>query len=145
MAALAWRQINTVHPWGITYVDPRPDRLTICFEPDVVERREGEDSQALDLAKVLLPHADEYGQITGVPGVRPHIENGKVVLRLLGTTASVILLGVGADQWRRAVEAQDQEMSTWGMTRATRADPTACTRPSPPTGGAALAPRRRTG
>ncbi|MEU8842963.1 hypothetical protein AB0D97_28150 [Streptomyces roseus] len=116
MAALAWRQITTVHPWGITYVDPRPDRLTIRFEPDVEGPREGEDTQALDLAKTLLPRADEYGQITGVPGARPHIENGKVVLRLLGTTASVTFLGVDADQWRRAVDAQDQEMSTWGMT-----------------------------
>lgn len=29
MAALAWRRITTVHPWGIEYVDPRPDRLLI--------------------------------------------------------------------------------------------------------------------
>ncbi|MFF0216101.1 hypothetical protein [Streptomyces vinaceus] len=123
MAALAWRQITTLHPWGIEYVDPRPDRLVICFEGDVVERREGEENQALDLAKALLPRADEYGEIRGVPGARPHIENGAVVLRLLGTAASVTLLGVDPDEWRRAVETQDREMKTWGMTPCHRGRP----------------------
>ncbi|MFD9724605.1 hypothetical protein [Streptomyces sp. NPDC059072] len=115
MAALAWRQITTLHPWGITYVDPRPDRLLIRFEPDVVARR-AEATQALDLAKALLPRADEYGEITGVPGARAHVEDGKVVLRLLGTTASVTLLGLDPDEWRRAVETQDRVMGSWGMT-----------------------------
>ncbi|MCC0093228.1 hypothetical protein K7B10_00015 [Streptomyces flavotricini] len=53
MAALAWRQITTLHPWGIEYVDPRFDRLLIRFEPDVVERRDAEATQALDLVKAL--------------------------------------------------------------------------------------------
>ncbi|KOV22507.1 hypothetical protein ADK90_10665 [Streptomyces sp. XY413] len=38
------------------------------------------------------------------------------MLRLLGTTASVTLLGLDLDEWRRAVATQDQRMSTWGMT-----------------------------
>ncbi|MDH6545221.1 hypothetical protein [Streptomyces sp. SPB4] len=116
MAALAWRKITTLHPWGIEYVDPRSDRLLIRFEPDVVGRRDAEATQALDLAKALLPRVDEYGQITGVAGARTHVEHGNVLLRLLGTTASVVLLGLDPEEWRRAVETQDQEMSTWGMT-----------------------------
>ncbi|WP_159046539.1 hypothetical protein [Streptomyces sp. XY413] len=39
-----------------------------------------------------------------------------MLLRLLGTTASVTLLGLDLDEWRRAVATQDQRMSTWGMT-----------------------------
>ncbi|MFE3585745.1 hypothetical protein [Streptomyces vinaceus] len=115
MAALAWRQITTLHPWGIEYVDPRSDRLLIRFEPDVVGRRDAEATQALDLAKALLPRADKFGEITGVPGARTHVENGKVLLRLLGTNAFVVLLGLDSDEWRRAVETQDREMRTWGM------------------------------
>ncbi|MEV7416488.1 hypothetical protein [Streptomyces sp. NPDC089919] len=116
MAALAWRQITTLHPWGIEYVDPRSDRLLIRFEPDVVGRGDVEETQVLDLATVLLPRADEYGEIKGVPGARTHVENGKVVLRLLGTTASAVLLGLDPKEWLKAVETQDQRMSTWGMT-----------------------------
>ncbi|MFB6564489.1 hypothetical protein ACFCYH_37340 [Streptomyces sp. NPDC056400] len=112
-----------MHPWGITYVDPRPDRLLICFETDLVGRRDGEETQVLSLAKVLLPRADEYGEITGVPGARTRVENGEVVPRLLGTTASVTLLGLDPDAWQRAVDAQDQEMSTCGMTPCHRGRP----------------------
>ncbi|MFK0049403.1 hypothetical protein ACIQU4_35975 [Streptomyces sp. NPDC090741] len=123
MAALAWRQIATVHPWGIKYVDPRPDRLAIRFESDVVGRRAPEETQARDLAKVLLPRADEYGEITGVPGARTHVENDQVVLRRPGTTASVTLLGLDPDEWQKAVDAQDHEMSTYGMTPCHRDRP----------------------
>ncbi|GHG22217.1 hypothetical protein ACFFSH_22845 [Streptomyces filamentosus] len=63
MAALAWRRITTVHPWGIKYVDPRSDRLLIRFEADLAERRDPAQSQALDLAEALLPRADEYGDV----------------------------------------------------------------------------------
>ncbi|MFJ2753553.1 hypothetical protein [Streptomyces sp. NPDC087297] len=123
MAALAWRQIATVHPWGIEYVDPRPDRLAIRFETDVAGRRDAEETQPLTLAKVLMPRADEYGEITGVPGARTHIENGQVLLRLLGTTASITLLGLDPDEWQQAVDAQDHEMSTCGRTPCHRDRP----------------------
>lgn len=116
MAALAWRRITTLHPWGIEYVDPRSDRLLIRFEGDPVERRGPEESQARDLAEVLLPRADEYGEITGVPGARTQVEDGKVVLRVLETSASVTLLGLKPDEWLRAVDVQDQRMGTDGMT-----------------------------
>ncbi|MFE7111136.1 hypothetical protein ACFU98_46025 [Streptomyces sp. NPDC057575] len=116
MAALAWRQITTLHPWGIEYVDPRSDRLLIRVEGDQVERRDLDVTQALDLAKVLMPRADEYGDIEGVPGARTHIEDGQVVLRVLDTSASVTLLGLDPDEWLRAVDSQDQKMGTEGMT-----------------------------
>ncbi|WJV44103.1 hypothetical protein [Streptomyces flavofungini] len=116
MAALAWRRITTVHPWGIEYVDPRADRLLIRFEADPAERRDQDDTQALDLAEVLLPRADEYGGIKGVPGARIHIEDGQVVLRVVDTSASVTLLGLDPDAWLRAAEVQDQVLGSYGMT-----------------------------
>nr|WP_024127715.1 hypothetical protein [Streptomyces sp. F12]AHE40479.1 Hypothetical protein pFRL6_392 [Streptomyces sp. F12] len=116
MAALAWRRITTVHPWGIEYVDPRSDRLLIRFEGDPVARRNPAETQALDLAEVLLPRADEYGDITGVPGARSHIEGGQVVLRLLESSASVTLLGLDPDEWLRAVDIQDKQTASYGMT-----------------------------
>ncbi|GAA2931141.1 MULTISPECIES: hypothetical protein [Streptomyces] len=81
MAALARRRITTVHPWGIEYVDPRSDRLLIRFEADPVERRDPDGTQALDLAEVLLPRADEHGDIMGVPGARTHVEDGRARCR----------------------------------------------------------------
>ncbi|WP_149182668.1 hypothetical protein [Streptomyces sp. TRM49041] len=116
MAALAWRRITTLHPWGIEYVDPRPDRLLIRFEADPVDRRDPEETQALDLAEALLPRADEYGDIKGVPGARTHVERGQVVLRVLDTSASVTLLGLDPDEWLRAVDVQDRQMGVYGMT-----------------------------
>ncbi|WP_143664514.1 hypothetical protein, partial [Streptomyces sp. NRRL B-24572] len=116
MAALAWRRIATVHPWGIEYVDPRSDRLLIRFEVDLAERRDPQESQALDLAEALLPRADEYGDIKGVPGARTHIEDGQVVLRVPDTSASVTLLGLDPDEWLRAVDVQDRRLGAYGMT-----------------------------
>ncbi|MFF2805522.1 hypothetical protein ACFVUT_37550, partial [Streptomyces sp. NPDC058051] len=113
-----------LHPWGIEYVDPRSDRLVIRFEADHVERCDLDVTQALDLAQVLLPRADEYGDIKGVPGARTHIEGGQVVLRVLDTSASVTLLGLDPDEWLRAVDFQDQEMGTYGMTPCHRDLPT---------------------
>ncbi|GGT22163.1 hypothetical protein ACK389_10655 [Streptomyces antibioticus] len=124
MATLAWRRITTVHPWGIEYVDPRSDRLLIRFEADPVERRDPDETQALDLAEALLPRADEYGDIKGVPGARTHVEGGQVVLRVLDTSASVTLLGLDPDEWLRAVDVQDQQMGTCGMTPCHRDLPT---------------------
>ncbi|MBY8889294.1 hypothetical protein K7472_31295 [Streptomyces sp. PTM05] len=123
MAALAWRRITTVHPWGIEYVDPRSDRLLIRFEADAVEQHRPDETQALDLARVLLPRADEHGDITGVPGARTHVEDGQVVLRVLDTSASVTLLGLDPDEWLRAVDVQDQQMDTWGVTPCHRLRP----------------------
>lgn len=115
MAALAWRQITTVHPWGIEYVDPRPDRLLIRFEADPDELPDPDETQVLDLAEVLLPRADEHGEIAGVPGACTHVENGNVVLRMVGTSASVTLLGLDPDQWLHAVDMKDQELRAWGL------------------------------
>lgn len=123
LAALAWRQITTVHPWGIEYVDPRSGHLLIRFEADPVERRHPDETQALDLAKVLLPRADEYGDIEGVPGARSHVEGGQVVLRVVGTSASVTLLGLAPDEWLHAVDVQDQQLGTHGMTPCHRDSP----------------------
>ncbi|GAA3904328.1 hypothetical protein GCM10022244_13120 [Streptomyces gulbargensis] len=116
MAALAWRRITTLHPWGIKYVDPRSDRLLIRFEADLAERRDPEESQALDLAEALLPRADEYGDVKGVPGARTHVEDGRVVLRVPDTSASVTLLGLDPDEWLRAVDVQDRRLGAYGMT-----------------------------
>jgi hypothetical protein len=116
MAALAWRRITTVHPWGIEYVDPRSDRLLIRFEAHPVERPAPNETQALDLAEALLPRADEYGDIMGVPGARTHVEDGQVVLRVPDTSASVILSGLDPEEWLRAAAVQDQRMGTYGMT-----------------------------
>ncbi|MGI5473278.1 hypothetical protein [Streptomyces sp. CA-132043] len=116
MAALAWRRITTLHPWGIEYVDPRSDRLLIRFEADTVERRDPDETQAMDLAAVLLPRAEEYGDIKGVPGARTHVEDGHVVLRVPDTSASVTLLGLDPEEWLRAVDVQDQQMTSYGMT-----------------------------
>lgn len=124
LAALAWRQISTLHPWGIEYVDPRSDSLLLRFEADLVERRDSGETQALDLAEVLLPRADEYGDIKGVPGARSHVENGQVVLRVVDTSASVTLLGLDPDEWLRAVDVQDQQMGVYGMTPCHRDLPT---------------------
>ncbi|MFE7057616.1 hypothetical protein ACFVAO_20645 [Streptomyces californicus] len=123
MSAVAWRRISTVHPWGIEYVDPRSDRLLIRFEADPDMRRYQHETQALDLAQALLPRADEYGEIYGIPGARARVEDGLVVLRLLGTTASVTLLGLDPEEWLHAVDVQDQELSTEGMTLCHRDQP----------------------
>ncbi|MFT9784701.1 hypothetical protein ACMZ5E_00470 [Streptomyces rhizosphaericola] len=123
MAALAWRRIATVHPWGIKYVDPRSDRLLIRFEADLAERRDPEESQALDLAEALLPRADEYGDVKGVPGARTHVEDGQVVLRVPDTSASVTLLGLDPDEWLRAVDVQDRRLGAYGMTPCHRDQP----------------------
>ena len=124
MAALAWRQITTVYPWGIEYVDPRPDRLVIRFEADPVGRLFPSETQALDLAEVLLPRTDEYGEVRGIPGARSQIEDGKVVLRVLGTSASVTLLGLDPDEWLHAVDVQDQLLGGYGMRLCHRELPT---------------------
>ncbi|WP_406145519.1 hypothetical protein [Streptomyces anulatus] len=115
MAALAWRQIATLHPWGVKYVDPRADRLLIHFETVPVELRGLGESQALDLAEKLLPRADESGEIHGVPGARAHVESGRVVLRVVGTSASVTLLGLDPDDWLRAVARKDRVATSDGM------------------------------
>ncbi|MEU6404532.1 hypothetical protein [Streptomyces sp. NPDC046985] len=116
MDALAWRRITTVHPWGIKYVDPSSDRLLIRFEADPVERPDPDETQALELAAALLPRADEYGDVSGVPGARTRVEDGQVVLRVLDTSASVTLLGLDPDEWLRAVDVQDQHLATEEMT-----------------------------
>ncbi|MFI6370019.1 hypothetical protein [Streptomyces sp. NPDC050546] len=123
MAALAWRRITTVHPWGIEYVDPRADRLLIRFEADPAERPAPNETQALDLAEALLPRADEYGDIMGVPGARTHVEDGQVVLRVPDTSASVILSGLDPEEWLRAADVQDQRLGTYGMTPCHRDQP----------------------
>ncbi|MCL3998143.1 hypothetical protein [Streptomyces lavenduligriseus] len=124
MAALAWRRITTVYPWGIEYVDPYSDRLLIRFEADPVERRDSDETQALELAGVLLPRADEFGGITGVPGARAHVEGGQVVLRMLGTSASVTLQGLDPDEWLRAVDIEDRQSRACGMMLCHRDLPT---------------------
>ncbi|MGH4035243.1 hypothetical protein ACQB60_40735 [Actinomycetota bacterium Odt1-20B] len=134
MAALAWRRITTVRPWGIEYVDPRSDRLRIRFEADI-ERRDPNETQALDLAEVLLPRADEYSDIQVVPGARTHIEDGRVVLRMLDTSAFITLLGLDLDQWMRSVDFRDQQMGTYRMTP--------CHRDRPPQWHPAELPHRR--
>ncbi|MGI5473280.1 hypothetical protein [Streptomyces sp. CA-132043] len=70
----------------------------------------------MDLAAVLLPRAEEYGDIKGVPGARTHVEDGHVVLRVPDTSASVTLLGLDPEEWLRAVDVQDQQMTSYGMT-----------------------------
>ena len=70
----------------------------------------------MDLAEVLLPRVDEYGDVQGVPGARTHIEGGQVVLRLLDSSASVTLLGLDPDEWLRAVDIQDQRTGLYGLT-----------------------------
>ncbi|MFE2879032.1 hypothetical protein ACFXG6_31830 [Streptomyces roseus] len=60
MAALAWRQITTLQPWASCTSTHAPHGLMIRFETDVVGRREGEETQAVDLLKALLRRADEY-------------------------------------------------------------------------------------
>ncbi|WUT01743.1 hypothetical protein OHA46_33850 (plasmid) [Streptomyces sp. NBC_00708] len=123
MRALAWRHISTIHPWGIEYVDPRPDQLRIRFGPDPAARRYHEETQVLDLAEVLLPRTDGHGDVMGIPGVRPHVEDGLVVLRMLGTSASVTLLGLDANEWMKAVRYQDLRLAALGMTSCHRALP----------------------
>ncbi|QNT98423.1 hypothetical protein HEP81_08197 (plasmid) [Streptomyces griseofuscus] len=124
MTALAWRRITTVHPWGIEYVDPYSDRLLIRFEADPVERRNPDDTQAMELAGVLLPRADECGDVMGAPGARTHIEDEQVVLRVLGTSASITLQGLDPDEWLDAVDTQDRQMLACGMTLCHRDMPT---------------------
>ncbi|MEV7296907.1 hypothetical protein AB0N79_35620 [Streptomyces microflavus] len=123
MAALAWRQITTLHPWGIKYVDPRSDRLLIHFETVPAELRGSDETQAMDLAQKLLPRADEYGEIHGVPGARAHTERGRVVVRTVGTSASITLLGLDPDEWLRAVAMQDRAAIRDGMTLCHRDQP----------------------
>ncbi|MFF4331185.1 hypothetical protein ACFYZT_32355 [Streptomyces sp. NPDC001591] len=86
-------------------------------------RRDPQETQARDLAKVLLPRTDEYGEITGVPGARTRVENGQVLLCLPDTTASVTLLGLDPAEWQKAVDDQDHEMITYGMTPCHRDGP----------------------
>lgn len=70
MAALAWRRITTVHPWGIGYVDPRSDRLLIRFEADPLERPAPNETQALD-PEEWLRAADVQDQRMGTYGMTP--------------------------------------------------------------------------
>ncbi|MFE9121418.1 hypothetical protein [Streptomyces sp. NPDC007172] len=126
MAALAWRRISTLHPWGIVHVDPRPGDLFIRFESDeAIERGPGpaDESMVADLAEVLLPRADEFGEVRGVVGARPHVENGQVVLRLLNSPARVVLSGLDPVAWQGAVDLKDAEQEAVGMTPCHRTAP----------------------
>jgi hypothetical protein len=77
MAALAWRQIHTLHPWGIESVAPLPDGLLLRGEGDNVAQRGPDETMAWDLADVLLPRADEFGEIRGCPDCGPTSREGR--------------------------------------------------------------------
>ncbi|MGW3850296.1 hypothetical protein [Streptomyces fagopyri] len=110
MRALIGLRVDPLHPWGIEYVDPRADRLKLRFATDLPEKH------ILGLAEELLPRADAYGEVKGPAGARMHVDGDTVVLRVLGTAASVTLLGLDPDAWLHAVDLQDRNLSAEGLT-----------------------------
>lgn len=114
LRALAWPLITTLHPWGIRYVDPREDGLRINFENHPVNRQHVGQSMARELVRSLVPYLRSSTEITGIPGLRATVEARHVVLRTLGSPASVVLGGVTAKDWQAAIEAESHDAAVAG-------------------------------
>ncbi|GAA2254559.1 hypothetical protein GCM10010232_49610 [Streptomyces amakusaensis] len=112
---IRWPQISMLHPWGIRYLDPRPDSLVIGFEHQNAVPRRPKESVVRELAR-LLPTADGHGDVSGVPGGRFTLDEGTVVLHRLGHPGSVTFAGVSAEAWEAAVEKYSEEEAAEGMT-----------------------------
>ncbi|MFV8133212.1 hypothetical protein [Streptomyces syringium] len=112
---IAWPSNNPVRPWGIVYVHPQRDQLTVRFEGDTM---------AGELARALPPRADEYGEVHGIPGARfsPPTDQG-ITMTLLGTQAKVQITGIRPDAWKAALKAEEKETH--------RCDWVSCYRKSP--------------
>ncbi|MER0476975.1 hypothetical protein ABR737_01150 [Streptomyces sp. Edi2] len=120
---LAWPRICTLRPWGIRHVDPRPASLKIAFEDEDVNRRHLEESMPRELARTLLPRADDTGGVSGITGVRVAVERDTIVLRRLGSLGSITLAGISPKDWRDAVDYQDEKEVEYGMTLCHRDSP----------------------
>ncbi|CAM5294716.1 hypothetical protein GCM10010329_80470 [Streptomyces spiroverticillatus] len=123
MSTLAWRKISTLHPWGITHVDPQPDRLVICMEGDVVQQWNPSRTEAKDLVEALLPRSYDRALESGIAGVRAQVEKDKVVLRSLQSPAQVVLDGIEPLRWTQAVKEVEAESADCGLTSWSRAAP----------------------
>lgn len=105
---ICWPSNSPIHPWGIKYVYPRPNGLTIAFEGD---------NMASELASALVPRYDPTtGDIYGVPGCRI-TEAGRhgLVLHLLDTDATIHITGIHRRVWRSGLAETDQEMCRTGL------------------------------
>jgi hypothetical protein len=104
MRSIAWPSNDPLYPWGIVWVRPGADYLTI--------RIEGERTAA-EFARVLPPRIGEDGELRGIPGARlsPASKNG-VTVSILGSAGSVRITGVAPHRWReiqRVVEGEARE------------------------------------
>lgn len=116
---LAWPSCDPVYPWGIRWVNPTADGLTVRFEGD---------SMARELARVLPPRADPAGELHGIPGARFSPTSPKGITMLwLGTTASILLTGISPAAWKSALADEEREARECGLVSCYRVSPTAWT------------------
>ncbi|WP_172386655.1 hypothetical protein [Streptomyces sp. MNP-20] len=109
----AWPLISTRNPWGICSTDPRPDALVLTFEDEDANREFPGESMARELVR-LLPRVSE-GELRGIPGARFSIEGGTIVLRRVNLPGSIILAGVGVEDWLTALELQTRDYDSDGV------------------------------
>jgi hypothetical protein len=105
---ICWPSNSPVYPWGIKYVCPQPDGLTIAAEGD---------NMAAEFASTLVPRYDPTtGDIYGVPGVRiTEADRNGIILRLLDTEATIIITGIHRKAWHNSLAQVDQEMHDAGL------------------------------
>ncbi|MBT2539775.1 hypothetical protein J7E99_03405 [Streptomyces sp. ISL-44] len=97
---IAWPACDPVRPWGIKWVHPQYDSLTIRFEGD---------NMAEQLASSLPPRVNEHGEVSGIPGARfsPPSKKG-ITMILLGTAARIVLTGISPEAWKTALKTEDR-------------------------------------
>ncbi|MEV7541211.1 hypothetical protein [Streptomyces sp. NPDC089915] len=103
---VAWPMYDPVRPWGITWVRPEADGLTVHFEGDYL---------AGELAGLLPPRFTADGLFYGIPGARffPASKKG-VEMILPGTSARIRLAGIGPKAWKAAWKKEQHEAAKEG-------------------------------
>ncbi|MDD9383117.1 hypothetical protein M8Z33_42025 [Streptomyces sp. ZAF1911] len=116
---LAWPSCDPVYPWGIKWVHPTADGLTVRFEGD---------SMARELARVLPPRADPAGELHGIPGARFSPPSAKGITMIwLGTSARILLTGITPAAWKSALAAEEREARECELVSCYRTSPTSWT------------------
>ncbi|WP_030246844.1 hypothetical protein [Streptomyces sp. NRRL S-350] len=107
MLRCAWPAEPVVAPFGFERVSPTPDGLHIEPAATPAYRRW--------FVSTVLPSAGPDGEVTGIPGLRTDRDRtGAPVLSLAGTTASVVLRGIPAQQWRTLTADFEDELRSAG-------------------------------
>ncbi|MFM9373395.1 hypothetical protein [Streptomyces sp. Da 82-17] len=111
---IAWPQSDPRNPWGIRFLEPRPDSLIVTFEEQ--QRGAHDGSLTQDLIQAVIPRFDEYGEVHGIPGARVTVHGEGVLIRRIGKPGSVIIRGVSAEDWTAALAVQQEANDKHGMT-----------------------------